>query len=151
MRINQRTEAALAVLGSKRVAATAATVAALAAATFLFHPPSSQAAKTTGPVVSTAKTSLGRILVDSRGRTLYLFENDRKGKSACRGQCATFWPPLIASAKPRVAGGAKASLIGTSKRADGRLSHDRRERAVLAGAASHAHLRAPSRSLPSSG
>jgi hypothetical protein len=33
----------------------------------------------------------------------------------------TFWPPLIANGKPRVAGGAKASLIGTTKRADGRL------------------------------
>ena len=35
--------------------------------------------------------------------------------------CATFWPPLIADGKPRVAGGAKASLLGTTKRADGRL------------------------------
>src|SRR5262249_31990442 len=82
---------------------------------------SGQAAKASGPVVSTAETSLGRILVDSRGRTLYLFEKDRKGKSACSGQCATFWPPLIAGAKPRVAGGGKASLISTTKRADGRL------------------------------
>src|SRR4051812_22567897 len=56
----------------------------------------------------------------SRGHTLYLFGKDRKGKSACSGQCATFWPPLIASGKPGVAGGAKASLIGAIKRADGR-------------------------------
>ena len=34
--------------------------------------------------------------------------------------CATFWPPLIASGKPVVAAGAKASLLGTTRRADGR-------------------------------
>jgi predicted lipoprotein with Yx(FWY)xxD motif len=71
--------------------------------------------------VSTASTKYGRILVDSRGRTLYLFEKDRNGKSACAGKCATFWPPLITTGKPRVAAGAKASLVGTTKRADGRL------------------------------
>jgi predicted lipoprotein with Yx(FWY)xxD motif len=74
-----------------------------------------------GSIVSTTSTKYGRILVDSRGRTLYLFEKDRSGKSACTGKCATFWPPLITADKPRVAGGAKASLVGTMKRADGRL------------------------------
>ena len=98
-----------------------AAVAALAAILFLLNPPRTEAAGRTGTVVSTAKTGLGQILVNSRGRTLYLFKKDRNGKSACAGQCATFWPPLIASTKPGVAGGAKKSLIGTTKRADGRL------------------------------
>ena len=74
-----------------------------------------------GAVVSTSKITLGTILVDSRGRTLYLFGKDTKGKSACSGKCASFWPPLVTSGKPRVAGNARASLIGTTKRADGRL------------------------------
>jgi predicted lipoprotein with Yx(FWY)xxD motif len=64
---------------------------------------------------------LGRILVDGRGRSLYMFEKDKGGKSACNGQCATFWPPLIASGKPLASAGTKASLLGTTKRADGRL------------------------------
>src|SRR4029077_9025625 len=64
---------------------------------------------------------LGRIIVKSNGRTLYLFEKDRNGKSACTGQCAVFWAPLITSGKPRVTGGAKAFFIGTTRRADGRL------------------------------
>src|SRR4051794_1103842 len=71
--------------------------------------------------VTTAQTDLGRILVDGRGRTLYLFEKDRHGKSACSGACAGYWPPLIASGKTRAGTGAKASLLGTTKRADGRL------------------------------
>jgi predicted lipoprotein with Yx(FWY)xxD motif len=98
----------------------AAALATLAAAILLLHAPASHADPASSTVVSTAKTSLGRILVNSRGHTLYLFGKDRNGKSACSGQCATFWPPLIASGKPRVAGGAKASLIGAIKRADGR-------------------------------
>jgi predicted lipoprotein with Yx(FWY)xxD motif len=88
----------------------------------LLHPISGSAARTaTGPTVSTASTSLGRVLVDVRGRTLYLFDNDKNGKSSCTGKCATFWPPLIAAAKPHAGTGAKASLLGTTKRADGRL------------------------------
>ena len=71
--------------------------------------------------VAVATTRLGRVLVDGRGRTLYLFEKDRHGKSACSGKCAGFWPPLITSGKPLATAGAKMSLLGTTKRGDGRL------------------------------
>jgi predicted lipoprotein with Yx(FWY)xxD motif len=57
----------------------------------------------------------------ARGHTLYQFEKDRNGKSACTGMCAQFWPPLIASGKPQASAGAKASLLGTTRRADGRM------------------------------
>lgn len=95
--------------------------AALAAVGVVFHASATNAAGRAGPVVSAAKTSLGRVLVDARGRTLYLFENDAKGKSTCSGKCAGFWPPLIANGKPRAEGDARASLLGTTKRADGRV------------------------------
>ena len=110
-----------------RVAPPRAWLVAIAAAIamlslFALLPPGSRhATSARGPLVSTASTSLGKILVDSRGHTLYLFEKDKNGKSACTGKCATFWPPLIAAGKPRAAGSAKASLLGTTKRADGRL------------------------------
>jgi len=71
--------------------------------------------------VAAANSSLGRILVDGRGRTLYLFAKDRNGKSACAGACAAYWPPLIASGKPQAVAGANQSLLGTTRRADGRL------------------------------
>jgi predicted lipoprotein with Yx(FWY)xxD motif len=99
----------------------AAAVAATLAVIFLLRPGETHAARATGATVSTAKTGLGRILVNSSGRTLYLFGKDRKGMSACSGQCASFWPPLITKGKPRTISGAKASLLGTTKRADGRL------------------------------
>jgi len=71
--------------------------------------------------VGTAGSQLGRILVDSHGRTLYLFARDKKGKSTCAGACAAYWPALITSGKPHAISGAKASLLGTTRRADGRL------------------------------
>jgi predicted lipoprotein with Yx(FWY)xxD motif len=66
------------------------------------------------PTVRVATTHLGKILVDSRGRTLYLFTKDSGTKSACSGACATAWPPLRASGKPTVGSGAKASLVRTT-------------------------------------
>ncbi len=50
----------------------------------------------------TGKTALGPVLTDAKGMTLYVFDKDAGGKSACNGPCATNWPPLMAdaSAKP---------------------------------------------------
>ena len=104
---------------SRRAIAGAAVLGALACA--VVPAAASQAAGAKGPVVSTATTSLGRVLVDGRGHTLYLFGKDRNGKSACSGACAVAWPPLIATAKPRAGTGAAASRLGTTRRADGRL------------------------------
>jgi predicted lipoprotein with Yx(FWY)xxD motif len=69
--------------------------------------------------VSTAKTNLGKIIVNGNGRTLYLFEKDKRGKSACSGACASYWPPLITHGKPMAAGGAKQALLGTINRSNG--------------------------------
>jgi len=74
-----------------------------------------------GVTVASVTSGLGRILVDARGHTLYLFEKDKRDKSACSGQCAGYWPPLITSGKPRAGAAVKASLLGTTKRSDGRL------------------------------
>jgi predicted lipoprotein with Yx(FWY)xxD motif len=62
---------------------------------------------------------LGTILVDPKGRTLYLFRSDSGPESTCSGACAATWPPLRATGKPTVGGGADASLVGTTSRADG--------------------------------
>jgi predicted lipoprotein with Yx(FWY)xxD motif len=80
----------------------------------------SNAAHTGGATVNVANTGLGNILVDSQGKALYLFRKDSGTKSTCYGACATAWPPLRSSGKPTVGGGAKASLIGTSPRSDGK-------------------------------
>lgn len=46
----------------------------------------------------TADTSAGKVLVDHNGMTLYSFDKDSAGKSACNGDCAKAWPPLMAEA-----------------------------------------------------
>ena len=71
-------------------------------------------------VVTVRTTGLGKVLADQRGRTLYLFEKDKRGISACSGSCASFWPPLLTTGKPRVGPGIKPSLLGTTRRSDGR-------------------------------
>lgn len=76
--------------------------------------------KHSGATVRVSQAKLGRILVDGRGHSLYVFEKDRRGKSSCAGACAAAWPPLIASGKPRAGAGAKASLLGRIRRRDGR-------------------------------
>lgn len=65
-----------------------------------------------------------RIVVDSQGRTLYMFTADSGGKSNCTVDflnCPTVWPPLITGGKPRAGAGIAAAKLGTTKRRDGRL------------------------------
>ena len=69
--------------------------------------------------VRVAKSHLGSILVNSSGRTLYLFKADVGATSACSGACATAWPPLLATGKPTAGSGLTASKLGTTTRSDG--------------------------------
>ena len=78
-------------------------------------------AATGGATVKIAGSSLGRILVDSKGITLYDFVKDKGGASSCYGACAALWPPLITKGKPHAGPGVRASLLGTTKRKDGNL------------------------------
>lgn len=69
-----------------------------------------------------ARTSkLGRYLTDSSGRTVYLFEKDKHGKSACAGACAQVWSPVTTSAKPAAGSGVKSAKLSTVKRPGGAL------------------------------
>lgn len=66
---------------------------------------------------------LGTVLVDSRGRTLYLLSADKQQGPTCTGSngCTQYWPPLLAQGRPNpVAGpGVTASLLGTTAAGDG--------------------------------
>jgi predicted lipoprotein with Yx(FWY)xxD motif len=50
--------------------------------------------------IGVANSPLGRVVVDNKGRTLYLFEKDKTRRSACNKQCARTWPPLLTHGKP---------------------------------------------------
>jgi predicted lipoprotein with Yx(FWY)xxD motif len=67
--------------------------------------------RATGALVALRKTALGTILVDARGRTLYLFEKDRNGASMCNSACAKYWPPLTSHGTPRAGKGVHQSLL----------------------------------------
>jgi predicted lipoprotein with Yx(FWY)xxD motif len=84
------------------------------------NPPPKAAARHAATVRVARNAKLGKILVDSRGRTLYLFKKDSGTKSACFGACATAWPPLRANGKPTAGSRVKASKLGTTKRSDGK-------------------------------
>src|SRR4051812_38682580 len=60
--------------------------------------------------------NLGRILADTKGRTVYLFRADTGAKSACTGACAAAWPPLRAGGKLVVGKGASPTRVGTTAR-----------------------------------
>ncbi len=95
-------------------------LAALLVAAWLVASPVARADRAAGGVaIRVAKSRLGQIVADGRGRALYLFEKDPKGKSACYGSCAKFWPPLLVKGKPSVGAGTKASLVGVLVRKDG--------------------------------
>ena len=80
---------------------------------------SSSLAAPRGARVGARSSKIGRIVVESKGRTLYLFEKDKHGRSTCYGACATYWPPLITHGKPVARAGAKQRLLGTTRRSNG--------------------------------
>jgi len=79
---------------------------------------SSTSATTT---VALGKTSLGKILVDSKGRTLYLFEADKPNMSNCSGACLSIWPAYMSKSNATAGSGVDAAKIGTT--ADGQVTY----------------------------
>jgi predicted lipoprotein with Yx(FWY)xxD motif len=93
-------------------------VGALAATT---GPADASALRTrAGTVVNLEQTPLGAVLVDGRGRTLYLFDKDRNGISACTSACLDYWPALTSRATPRAGKGVQQSLLRVSRAPNGR-------------------------------
>jgi predicted lipoprotein with Yx(FWY)xxD motif len=103
-------------------AAAAATVLALAAAAASTSaPPPATATAAARATVKVAESRFGRMLVDGRGLSLYLFTRDPRGRSRCYGDCAKAWPPLLTDGAPRAGSGARKRLLGTTKRRSGKL------------------------------
>jgi predicted lipoprotein with Yx(FWY)xxD motif len=71
--------------------------------------------------ITVGDSEFGTMLFDSRKQAIYVFQRDKNGKSACNGDCAKAWPPVLTKGKPKARDGVKASLLGTVKRRDGKL------------------------------
>lgn len=78
--------------------------------------PTAAAAAVRGAEISTTDVSgLGTILVNSEGKTLYIFLPDRHKRVTCLGECAEIWPPMFLSGdrKPVAGKKVKRSLLGS--------------------------------------
>ena len=82
--------------------------------------PAAMSRESLAPTLTAKSSSYGRVLFDGRGLVLYAFTRDKNGRSACYGACAKAWPVYYAKATLRAGTGIKRSLIGTTKRRDGR-------------------------------
>ena len=66
--------------------------------------------------IGMSETPLGTVLTDANGMTLYTFDKDVDGVSACYEKCAVNWPPLLAPE------GAEADDdFGLTERSDGTM------------------------------
>lgn len=76
-------------------------------------------ASSSGATLATAHTSLGTVVVDPQGRTVYAFDKDTPGagSSACTGSCANLWHPVTATSAGASADGVTGAVATTS--ADG--------------------------------
>ena len=104
-------------------AAAAPSAAAVSSAAVSSAPPTSAAASTSaaaGATIKTESSSLGTVLTDSKGFTLYWFAQDTTTSSNCNGGCASAWPPLIGT-PVAAAGVSLPGRLGTIKRSDGSL------------------------------
>ena len=72
-----------------------------------------------GATISAQPTSLGTILVDAQGRTVYDFANDKTSASTCTGACASAWPPVPAPASLPASLPGVTGALGVTMRSDG--------------------------------
>jgi predicted lipoprotein with Yx(FWY)xxD motif len=79
-----------------------------------------QAAPETGPVATASHPTLGTILVDDAGRTLYVFDADQGGTIACGTGCTGAWPPvLLGNGASLPTSGPLSADLATVSRPDG--------------------------------
>jgi predicted lipoprotein with Yx(FWY)xxD motif len=74
-----------------------------------------------GATVKVVSSQFGRVIADKRGEAFYLFDKETGKRSRCYGECAVAWPPVLTKGKPRAGKGADASLLGTTRRRNGKL------------------------------
>jgi predicted lipoprotein with Yx(FWY)xxD motif len=111
--------------GSSSTAATAAsspTPASPSVAPVVSPSANPTPAVATGTTIDVGGTRLGQVLVDGKGRTLYLFAADSGGKSACNSSaCVQYWPPVLTTGAPQAGQGVTSSLLSTTTRQDGTI------------------------------
>ena len=83
--------------------------------------PKAMARASKGRMIKAVGSEYGKVVADAKGEAFYLFDKEDGPKSECYGACAEAWPPVLTKGKPRAGKGVKASLLGTTKRKNGKL------------------------------
>jgi predicted lipoprotein with Yx(FWY)xxD motif len=105
---------------SKNVAATGGSVYSHANPSTTGTTATTATAAASGVAITTKHSKLGTVLAAGPKKlTVYLFEADKGGTSACTGACASAWPPVTTSGAPTGTGAANSAELGTIARADG--------------------------------
>lgn len=73
-----------------------------------------------GKTITTADSQYGEVLFSKSSRAIYYFDKESGRTPKCYGSCAEAWPPVLTKGRPRPAGGVKSSLLGTTRRANGK-------------------------------
>ncbi|MFE3740606.1 hypothetical protein ACFXP3_29235 [Streptomyces sp. NPDC059096] len=82
--------------------------------------PSMTPSEIEGKVSEKEVAPYGKILVNGRERTLYLFAADKTKESTCTGDCAKVWRPVLVTSgvEPKAGPGVKQNLLSTVSRTD---------------------------------
>jgi predicted lipoprotein with Yx(FWY)xxD motif len=84
--------------------------------------PARNPGRAAGITLSASTTpTLGQILIDPTGRTLYIFALDTGSTSKCADACAAAWPPAVTPGPTRAGAGVDPAKLGTTTRPDGSL------------------------------
>jgi predicted lipoprotein with Yx(FWY)xxD motif len=81
-------------------------------------PPAATAA---GTKITVRGSDFGTMLFGPNRQAIYVFQRDGRNRSRCYGECARAWPPVYTKGRPVAGPGTRASLLGTTRRRDGRL------------------------------
>lgn len=73
-----------------------------------------------GTKIALGDSQFGQVLFDGRRQAIYIFDRERSSRSRCYGDCAAAWPPVLTRGEPVAARGIRRSLLGTTRRRDGK-------------------------------
>jgi len=81
----------------------------------------SSASTASATKITVGTSQFGPMLFDGKNQAIYVFLADKRSKSVCYGECAKLWPPVYTSKKAIAGKGIKKTLLGVTKRRNGRL------------------------------
>ena len=74
-----------------------------------------------GTKITARGSRFGTMLWGPNRQAVYVFQRDARNRSRCYGACAKAWPPVITRGRPAAGPGVRKSLLGTTRRRDGKL------------------------------